>query len=218
MVKNIISKYFPNRSDLNIIDLGCGTGLLMKELQKYGTVQGIDISARAISFCKDRNIQNVSIGNITNLNLPTNSFDVVLALDVLEHIEDDCRAIEQIKKIVKPKGIVIIFVPTFMFLWGITDINSMHYRRYRLSDLKKKLRDKDLIIQRSSYFNTFLFLPIAVFRLIVRFLKIKITSENKIGNPFVDSILYTIFLTESKILRFVSFPFGVSGMVICSKK
>jgi SAM-dependent methyltransferase len=137
---------------------------------------------------------------------------------VLEHLPDDNVGIQEIHRVLKKGGIAIIFVPTFQSLWGITDEVSMHYRRYRLPGLKNKFIDRKFEIVRSSYFNTFLFLPIAVVRLAVRFFNIRITSEAETGNGIVNIILYNIFNTERRYLRSLDFPFGISGMIVAQKR
>lgn len=218
MVHDIISKYFKEKHSLKILDTGCGTGGLLHELTQYSDVQGIDFSEKAVNFCKERGFNNVTVGDITNISYTENSFDIVLALDVIEHISNDNKALSEIHRVLKPGGKAIIFVPTFMFLWGITDELSQHFRRYTLPELKMKATAQGLITVRGSYFNSLLFIPIAVLRILVRMFRIKIRSENELGSKFTDKLLYSIFNIESKILRYINFPFGVSAMLICTKE
>lgn len=218
MVHDLISKYFLGETKLNILDVGCGTGALLRELDQYGNVQGLDFSPRAVSFCKERGLLNVEQGSATEIRYENKTFDLVLALDVLEHIKDDRKALSEINRVLKPGGIAIIFVPAFMFLWGVTDERSQHERRYTLRELKEKTGNAGFGVIRASYFNTFLFPPIALLRIFVRIFKIKIKSENELTNPSTDQMLYNIFNLERKLLRSVNFPFGVSAMIICQKK
>lgn len=218
MIHDILRKYYPSRPHLSILDVGCGTGALLQELNQYGTVTGIDFSQKAVDFCKARGNTNVSVGSALSIPHPDNAFDVVLALDVIEHIENDRGAIAELYRVVKPGGIVVIFVPAFMFLWGVTDVRSQHYRRYTKPELRSKLKGQGFRIVRTSYFNTFLFPLIATLRLTVRALGIKMESENELGNPFIDSIFRNIFLFESKLLRHMNMPFGVSTLAISTKK
>lgn len=218
MVHDLISKYFLGETKLNILDVGCGTGALLRELDQYGNVQGLDFSPRAVSFCKERGLLNVEQGSATEIRYENKTFDLVLALDVLEHIKDDRKALSEINRVLKPGGIAIIFVPAFMFLWGVTDERSQHERRYTLRELKEKTKNAGFGVIRASYFNTFLFLPIAFLRIFVRIFKIKIKSENELGSPQTNELFYKIFNSERKLLNRVDFPFGVSAMVICQKK
>lgn len=216
IVKNIFEKYF-QKNDLKIFDVGCGTGALMKELKFYGEVYGLDFSDKAIEFCRQRGEKNLILGSINKIPFEDNFFDVVISLDVLEHVEDDIGAISEIKRVLKKGGISIVFVPAFMFLWSKTDELSCHLRRYTLLNLKKKISGEGLFILRSSYFNTFLFLPIFMVRLLVRLFKIKINNEIDMGSKFMNGVFYKIFHIESILLRYINFPFGVSIMVISKK-
>ena len=219
MIKDILDKYIDKiKKNYRILDTGCGTGALMKEINNHhGVVFGVDVSEKAINFCKKRGIGNLQIGSITNIPFADSSFDVVLDLDVLEHVKNDEQGILEIKRVLKKDGIAVFFVPAFMFLWGKADELGEHFRRYTLSGLTEKIKKSELFMVRSSYFNTFLFLPILFVRFIVRIFKIKIDSENNMGSNFINEILYVIFYIESLLLRLINFPFGVSIEVICKK-
>lgn len=218
IIYNLIKRYRLNfGKDIKILDAGCGTGMLLKELETLGVCYGIDISQMAVDFCKKRGIGNVQIADATNIPYPDNTFDIALALDVIEHIKDDEGALKEIYRVLKPQGMAIIAVPAFMFLWGITDVISQHYRRYALSELRKKIEDRRFSIIRSSYFNTFLFPFIALARLAARRLHIPVKSENSEGKGLINSVFFLIFYVESILFRYISFPFGVSAIVICKK-
>lgn len=217
MVANLIRAYFPDRTDIKILDVGCGTGGLLKELAPFGKVTGVDVSPRAIAFCNERGFTDVSLGSATDIPFPDGTFDLVLALDVIEHIEDDRKALAEINRVLKPGGTVFVFVPAFLFLWGINDIRSQHYRRYTKAELSAKATEAGFTPLRLTYFNTFLFPPIAFLRILVRKLGIKVESDVELGNAFVNAIFYRIFLLESFFLKYMNFPFGVSAMVIGRK-
>lgn len=218
MVFSLVKQYgFNFGKDIKILDAGCGTGLLLKELKEIGVCCGIDISQKAADFCKKRGIINVHVADVVNIPHPDNKFDMVIALDVLEHIKIDEEAIREIYRVLKPQGVAIIAVPAFMFLWGVTDIISHHNRRYTLSELRKKVKKENFSIIRASYFNTFLFPFIALVRLVVRWLRVPVKSEGGKSKGIVNSVLFLVFYVESILLRYVNFPFGVSAMIICKK-
>ena len=215
---NLIKQYrFNFGKDIKILDMGCGTGLLLKEFEGLGICYGMDISQKAVDFCGKRGINNVQIADAVNIPHPDNKFDIIISLDVIEHIKDDEDALKEIYRVLKPQGVAIITVPAFMFLWGITDVISHHYRRYVLSELQIKIKENHFSIIRSSYFNTFLFPFIALVRLAVRWLRIPMKSENSEGKGIINSVLFLIFYVESVLFRYINFPFGVSAMVICKK-
>ncbi len=217
IVRNLISTYFAGKKNIRLLDIGCGTGELLRELEPLAETFGVDNSPQAIAFCTERGLSNISVAEATNLPFPNDAFDAVLCLDVLEHVKDDNAALKEIHRVAKPGGIVIIFVPTFNFLWGKSDEVSHHLRRYRLGEIRRKTNQNRLKVIRSSYFNFFLFFPILIARWLVRLFKIPIKNENEIGKGFINIILFKIFSFEARLLRRFNFPFGVSGLIISRK-
>ena len=215
LVRNILDRY--RQKGGVILDVGCGTGALMNDLYPYGLVYGLDFSDQALDFCRQRGEKNLTLGSIESIPFADNFFDVVVSLDVLEHVQNDELAISEIRRVLKPGGISIIFVPAFKFLWSKTDEISCHKRRYTLPVLKAKLSGQALSILRSSYFNTFLFPPILLVRLLVRLFRIEIKDENGTGSKLINEILYMIFHLESLLLPYLRFPVGVSIMIISKK-
>lgn len=210
-IKNINKK-------LEILDVGCGAGILMSELEQYGNVYGIDVSELAVEYCKKRGLPNVTVDDLAKLSFPNEQFDVVIALDVLEHIENDAQAVIEIKRVLKPGGTVIIFVPAFMSLWGEADEMGRHFRRYQKPELLKRLGDGGFTVVRSSYFNTILFLPIFLVRYISRTFGIMQKMEFKETNPIVNAVLTSVFAFEVKLLSFLSMPLGVSALAVAKKQ
>lgn len=217
LVRDILNSSMRGRTDLVLADIGCGTGAITKELERYGDCVGIDPSPQGIEFCRSRGARNVRLGTAEATGCASNTFDVVTCLDVLEHIPDDTKGIAEIYRILKPGGIAIIFVPTFMFLWGVMDVLGNHYRRYRLAELREKFAPERFTILRQSYFNTFLFPLVVLMRITVRLLRLKVDSEIVQGDGVMNAIFYQIFSFERRLLRHMNFPFGVSGMLVVQK-
>lgn len=217
LIKMLLQKYSDKNQPKKILDIGCGAGALLDELKNSNECFGIDKSSLAIEFCQKRKLKNLKIGSIEKLPYPNEKFDVVLALDVLEHIKNDAKAISEIKRITKKDGLIIIFVPAFSALWSETDIISNHHRRYLLGEISQKIKKQGLTILKKSYFNTFLFVPIFLVRLLTKIFKIKNNVEIKMNNSFLNKIFYIIFSSEINILKHVSLPFGVSCMVVAKK-
>ncbi len=217
MIRYFVDKYSAAARP-RVLDVGCGTGLLLKELGGSCDAWGIDFSPLAINFCKERGLSNVSQGSATNMGFPNDSYDVILLLDVLEHIEDDAAVVREIHRVLKPGGLGIIFVPAFNFLWGITDVSSKHFRRYTLPQLSSLFAKEGFEIARATYFNFLLFVPIFLVRSVVKLFNIQIVSEFEANNAFVNGILYSIFDLEFHLLKVTDLPFGVSVCVIVRKK
>lgn len=216
MVHELINKYCPEKK-LAILDAGCGGGKLAEELQNYGEVTGIDPSPEAIEFCKKRGLKNLWLGQIENYQ-PDKKFDCVVALDILEHCENDKAAIKKINDILNPDGIAIIFVPALKTFWSEQDEISHHYRRYTYKELQEKFKKQGFKIPTQSYFNFLLAVPIWIIRKTMNLLKIKSASEIKMTNEFLNKILEIVFSAEIPLLKAgFKFPFGVSLMGVYKK-
>jgi len=205
---------------IKLLDFGSGSGIFVEELQRAGfDAHGVDISDEAVRFGALQGIKNLSVIDSHKINFPDNTFDVVLSMDVLEHLEDEEWALKEIERILKPNGIFVVMVPAYMFLWGVQDEVAHHYRRYTKGSLLKVVKDKTkLNTVRSTYFNTFLFTPIALVRLVSRLFKIKgRESDFDLNSPLLNKILFSIFNFERKILKKISFPFGVSILALFKK-
>lgn len=205
-----------------ILDIGCSSGIFLKDLEALGfkieNLYGIDISNSAIENCKANGIQNSFVMDAQNITL-TESFDIIIASDCLEHLEDDKKALKNWKSLLKIGGTMYVFVPAYMSLWSYHDTINMHYRRYTNKELKSKLIAENLAIEKASYWNFVLFIPVFAFRKIT-----SIFNKNKkgegdisIGNSFLNSCLLQLIILENKLLKAVNFPFGVSTFCIAKR-
>ena len=136
-----------------ILDIGCSSGIFLKDLEKLGfnpeNLFGIDISEKAIANCKANGIKNSFVMDAQNIKL-SETFDIIIASDCLEHLQDDKKALKNWKNILKIGGQMYVFVPAFMSLWSYHDEVNMHYRRYTGAELKSKLAAENLEILKAS--------------------------------------------------------------------
>ena len=121
---------------------------------------------------------------------------------------------ERCDRVLRPGGQVLLFVPTFMFLWGLQDDVSNHRRRYRLPELRRVLEQAGFEIERTTYANITFFLPILLMRKLMRLTGIKTDSENNINVSALNGVLGRLFGAESWILQQMNLPFGVSGLCV----
>src|ERR1044071_2175485 len=197
-----------------ILDVGCGTGANLLMLSKYGDAEGVDISEDALAFCRERGLDKVKLGAAEELPYEDGTFDLVTAFDVVEHMDNDLAGLKEMRRVLRPGGRVLLFVPTFMFLWGLQDDVSHHRRRYRLSQLRRVLERAGFEIERSTYANITFFLPILLVRKLMQLTGIKAESENNINVPAFNGALGRLFGAESWFLRRMNLPFGVSGLCV----
>jgi ubiquinone/menaquinone biosynthesis C-methylase UbiE len=120
-----------------LLDIGCGTGANLEMLSQFGEAEGVDVSDDALEFCRKKGLK-VSKGLAETLPYPDESFDITTALDVVEHLDDDIAGLKEMHRVTKTGGHALIFVPAFMWLWGVQDDISNHRIRYT----KKQIVDR----------------------------------------------------------------------------
>jgi len=201
-----------------ILDVGCGTGANLLMLSEYGEAEGVDISEDALAFCRERGLDKVRLGAGEHLPYDDGTFDLVTAFDVVEHMDDDLAGLREMRRVLRPGGRVLLFVPTFMFLWGLQDDVSNHRRRYRLPQLRRVLEQAGFEIERMSYANITFFLPILAMRQLMRLTGVKAESENDINVTALNGVLGSVLGAESWLLKFMNLPFGVSGLCVARVK
>jgi len=201
-----------------VLDVGCGTGSNLRTLVSAGLYPvGLDRSAYALKLARSKENFSLLAGDLNNLPIRTKSVGLIIATDILEHLENDSNGISGCYRVLREGGILILTVPAFRSLWGVQDVVTGHKRRYSKKEITDKLKGEGFDILRSSYFNSFLFFPILLARRIIRLLGLKIESENKVNSRSLNFILKTIFSIEPTVLRHFSFPFGVSIFCIAKK-
>ena len=200
-----------------ILDIGCGTGATMDHLQRYGAVYGVDLSELPLSFSQRRGQRRVLCASATVLPFAAASFDLVTALDVVEHLDDDVAGLREIRRVLKPGAPALIFVPAFQALWGPNDDQSGHKRRYRLPQLHATVAAAGLRVERISYANIAMFAPIWLGRKLLKLLGRTEQAENRINHPLLNRLIARVFASEAHWLRRHSLPFGVSIICVARK-
>jgi SAM-dependent methyltransferase len=198
---------------MNILDVGCGTGANLEMLSEFGTAAGVDVSTEALSFCQARGLDQVKLGAAEALPYDDCSFDLATGLDVVEHLDDDLGGLKEMRRVLRPDGRALLFVPAFMFLWGVQDDISNHRRRYTLPGLKRIVSEAGFEVERATYVNLSFFAPILLGRLLMRVTGVRPESENNITIGFLNGVLGKLLAAERGPLRYLNFPFGVS--IIC---
>jgi SAM-dependent methyltransferase len=212
-------------SDLEcrILEIGCSGGPLMRQLSQngYRHVTGIDISPDAISLCRRRGFHDSHVMDAQDPSFGDSVFDVITASDVLEHLADAPKAVRAWARLLKPGGVLIVFVPAFRFLWTEHDEVNHHFQRYHRRELRHLLASNGLRVERSSYWNFLLFFPVAVIRLIKKILpKRKAAGTGDMFTPptLINRALTAMLRLENRLLLSgVNYPVGVSVMAVGRK-
>ena len=199
-----------------ILDVGCGTGANLEMLQKFGAAEGVDVSDDALEFCKAKGLK-AHKGLAEKLPFADESFDVVTALDVVEHLDDDVAGLKEMHRVLKTGGDALIFVPAFMWLWGVQDDISNHRIRYTKKQIVERLEKAGFEIERATYANITFFAPIFAGRSLMKLTGIKPESENNVNVSALNGIFGKIFSAERFWLKNFDFPFGVSIVIVAKK-
>ena len=201
--------------DGRVLDIGTSTGSNLRMLRDLGfhNVVGIDSSDEAILFCSSKGLGTVRKGDVCALPFPSRSFDLVLATDIIEHVEDDAQALREISRVLAPGGRALITVPAFRSLWGPQDELAQHKRRYRLQPLGERIAASGLQPLAGYYFNYLLFAPIWVARRCIQRFGIRLKSENQVNTPVLNALLSAIFSFDVMTAPWLHPPFGVS--ILC---
>ena len=218
-ILNSLIKSMTDHTNLKILDVGCGPGGTSIAFNAFGRVTGIDYSTTALKIALKRGL-DVFKSTLINVPVKDESFDLITALDVIEHIQDEQQVLTEIKRMLKPDGFVVITVPAFQFLWSEHDVAVSHVRRYDIKSLRKSLDDAGFTIIRVSYFVSFVFPLVALYRIMTRFgIKKSNPKPNMNKLPqLVNNMLERIMCVENSILKKFNFPFGVSIVCIVKKR
>jgi len=218
LLKTILCSLNLQRESLTM-DIGCGVGSNLSLLKAIGLkAMGCDRSFDNLLLAKNKFFLPFINGDLENLPIRSSSVELVVATDVLEHLQDDIAGVRELCRILRRNGYLIVTVPAFQFLWGTQDIVTGHKKRYSKRGISNVLKQNGFQIMRSSYFNFFLFFPILFARRVVHLLGLRLHSENEINFPLLNFFLKTIFSLEPYLLKYLTFPFGVSIFCVAKKQ
>jgi SAM-dependent methyltransferase len=208
----VLAREIAGRPDARILDVGCGTGSNLSAFARLGHAVGIDMSTDALQFCRQRGVERVALSEIESLPFPDATFDVITAMDILEHTDDDLAALRELRRVLRPGGLLLSTVPAYGFLWSEHDEALKHRRRYTAHELRNKMTVTDFQIERTSYFITALFLPIFAMRIHQGLFKKSTHPQTSIRllPRWLNSGLVGLLGLERRLFRRVNLPFGVS--------
>lgn len=203
---------------LRVCELGCGTGGNLVGIADHHEVVGIECSPQALAYARQTLGDRVRYGRLPHeIDLPRQSFDVVLMTDVLEHIEDDASAANAALRLLKPGGIVVATVPAYQWLYSPRDAWHHHFRRYskrRFARLWKSEHAEPLLL---SYYNTLLFPAAAAVRLAGKLAPHRRPGDLSIPARPLNEFLARLMGSERNLLGRAPMPFGLSLVAVIRK-
>lgn len=214
-----ISENILSRNNLEILNIGTATGATSEMLSKKGNLVSIEYDKDCIAFTKSKLDIDIRWGDILNLDFAENSFDLVCAFDVIEHVEDHAKAVYEMMRVCKAGGDILITVPAHMHMWSEHDLVNHHYRRYEIDELKTLVNNTPgCNISYISYFNSYFYYPILIARKIKNVITGNLTKKGELKSDFesfksgtINQIMRNIFAHEkNKIAAKKTFKNGVS--------
>lgn len=220
---NAIQRHSPKSV---IFDIGGGNGYVSKGLEEkgIGTVL-VEPGVAGAQNAAKRGLKNIICASTNDLKSFVGKIEAIGTFDVVEHINDDQRFIKELHELLIEKGFLYISVPAFMHLWSNEDDEAGHYRRYTLKQIASLLEKNGFTVCYKTYFFSFLWLPLMIFRSIPSKLGIRRKSEQQTQNEHkakskvVQTILNTLKQFEkNKISKLKTLPFGTSCLIVAQKK
>lgn len=204
--------------DALILDAGCGTGLAEDVLLDLGTVIGLDIAPEALCDRAAGSAESLCLASVSPAPFADETFDLVVALDIIEHIEDDSAVLNEFHRICKPGGRLVLTVPAYGWMYSAHDEALGHFRRYTSSEVGRLMEDAGFRLVKLSHCVTAPFAAAAAFRLIRRLSGSHGGSDLFEVPKVLNSILTGIMRVEATLLRHMNLPFGLSIVAIVEKR
>ena len=194
-----------------ILDVGCGAGLFFDALEQFGHVEGIESDPIAVDQ-SGRWRHRIHLGDLETFAAEA-PFDVVLALDVVEHVRNPDTMLRAAAKLLAPNGRMVITTPAFDWLWTSHDRLNHHVKRYTAAEIRALVRRAGLDPIDTQY----LFQSLVVPKLLMRTteaLHAATPSVPRVPPHVLNRALETWFRAENAVAGWL--PFGSSVMAVAS--
>ena len=210
------------KPNLKILDVGCGTGAAAAAFMKYGSVVATDRSPFALDLARSRGLKNTVVCAADQLPFSDAAFDTLLALDIIEHVDDDAATLADFARVLKPGGTVAIHVPAWPSLWSRHDVAIEHRRRYTRRSLSKLLQNSPLETEHIGWTNMSVLFPAALHRGLQRLSRHREVTQPERQDNFSLPKPLNLFMTglldlEGRIAARVGLPIGLSLIAIATK-
>lgn len=215
-ILEVLHRHFPTNTGLKILDVGCGDGLFFDRLAAFGDVEGVEPDARLVN-ADGPHRSRIRIAPF-NVNFrASESYSLVLMLDVLEHLDDPSAALHHAYSLLKPEGALLLTVPAFQLLWTNHDVINHHHVRYRRRTLRPLLHQAGFVILEERYWYQWTCPAKLAIRLVERLFR-RPPAVARVPPPWMNRSLYWISRIEQQTIGAIGTPFGSSLMVYCAKQ
>ncbi len=209
IIAALIERHRPKPGPMRILEVGAGTGSNLELLKGFGTVDAIEPDDGARAYAEARSGLSIRGGYLPDVPLDDGAYDLIVLLDVLEHIPGDVEALAYLRAKLAPGGRIIVTVPGAPWMWSAHDVAHHHQRRYTGAQLRSVFAKAGLQPRFASHFNSLLFPLIAAARLAGKLLK-KEGGDDAMPPRPVNALLAATFGAERHWVANLNIPFGVS--------
>lgn len=218
LVASLIDRFTPAQRPARVLEAGCGTGGNLDMLSRYGTLRAFEYDDIAREIARRKSGVEIEAGALPDrVPYAAETFEIILLLDVLEHVEDDVGALAALRDRLAGNGRLLVTVPAFPSLWSRHDVTHHHFRRYTRRSLADVADAAGLEVDRVFYFNSLL-LPVAM---AVRWLKAitgRDTPDDEMPAPWLNAMLCRIFGAERHLVGRIPMPAGLSCGAILKRR
>lgn len=218
ILDSIIDHQVSLKDQARILEIGCGTGHNLTMLSRHGLVDAAepDFFAREMaSTILGKPAFDATLPDLTGI--PRSTYELVALFDVLEHVEDDLKSLQNIRQLLTVNGILIFTVPAHQWMWSQHDVANHHVRRYSKKQIKCIVSDSGYDLKFISFFNSILF-PVAIASRIFNKITKSDSSDAEMPHTIINNGLKKIFELERHLLSKASLPMGLSIVVIAKPK
>lgn len=153
LIVRTVREEHARKGPLTMLDAGCGTGGLLRQLSGFGQASGCDASRDALSFCRKRSLEHVRKADLNTVELSRDQFDLITSIDVLYHrdIRNEIDILSKLFAALKPDGVLIFQVPAFESLRSTHDVAVHTGKRYRLQEVIKMIQEAGFVVEQATY-------------------------------------------------------------------
>jgi len=206
---------------LRILDVGCGTGAVSRQLSAFGTVCSLDCSSDALRFARTRGLQCPVVGDAARLPFRASAFDLVTAFDIIEHVEDDLAMAGELRRVVAPGGALAVHVPAWPSLFGRHDEVLEHKRRYTRKSLAKLLTTAGFRLEYLGWASCAILAPALILRTAEKLIPRGSNADSELADVYplprpLNRLMINLYKVEAALASRGALPFGLSLAAIAA--